>query len=104
MMASCRLQTTPPETCATFLLSVSLLRNRVFQPQLLWIHTLSNFASLTPLESTLTKSPARVSKHASLTPVESALTESGLPSPLESALTKNRGVGGGACIVRQQVA
>jgi hypothetical protein len=98
MHASC-FQTPHWGTCADLSLTVSFLSDPDFRTQPLWIHTLATSESVSPLESTLTKFAARVSKHAALTPVESALTETHPLSPLESTLTK-KGVGGGGSTQR----
>jgi hypothetical protein len=100
MHASC-FQTPHWGTCADLSLTVSFLSDPDFRTQPLWIHTLATSESVSPLESTLTKFAARVSKHAALTPVESALTKTHPLSPLESALTK-KGVGGGGYLCRRQ--
>src|SRR6266851_6326595 len=53
--------------------------------------TLTHSASLTSLESALTKRHASASNKAALTPAYSALTRFSLVTPLESALTKKQG-------------
>ncbi len=97
-----RLQKIQWETCAFIPLSISSLSDSVFRPQLFLIHTVANSVSVNPVESALTKSCATVSKYASSNPVESALTKTTLATPLDSTLTKNRGVGGEGYLVRQQ--
>lgn len=91
--ASC-FQTPHRKWCANLPLGVHFRSDPHFRPQPLWIHTVASFASVTPLESTLTKSSETVSKHATSNPVESTVTERRLVSSLDSALTK-KGVGGG---------